>query len=146
MVWRDSLIAAGTPAEKGKPMAALYGFRDRGGKRHAIARMDNGDAVYIAVADSGVSVRSSRFGFLGCRLYQADTLEEARATARRLEPMCNGHLTPPGMEDPLLLTFTRAVLRCSNASEVSELLNGEPEPAELEHVLMAGPAGSEGLA
>jgi hypothetical protein len=108
--------------------------------------MDNGDAVHIVVADSGVSVRSSRFGFLGCRLYRADTLEEASVTAQRLEQMCNGHLTPPGMDDPLLKTFTKAVLQCSSASEVSELLNGEPERVDLEDLVAAGAAGSEGVA
>ena len=84
--------------------------------------MDNGDAVFISVADSGVSVRSSRFGFLGCRLYRARTLEEAAATAGRLDQICNGHLTPPGMDDPLLKTFTKAVLQCSSVAEVADLL------------------------
>jgi hypothetical protein len=32
------------------------------------------------------------------------------------------------------------VLRCTSASEVSELLNGEPEPVDLDGVLVAGTA------
>lgn len=128
------------------PMSALYGFCDGGSRRRATVRMDNGDPVNIVVSDAGVSVSSPRFGILGRRLYRTDTFEEAAVAAHRLESMCNGHLTPPGMEDPLLKTFTRAVLHCSTVAEVSEVLNGEVEPAGLDGVAVAAPTGSEGLA
>jgi hypothetical protein len=144
MVLRDSLITAGTPAEKGEPMSALYGFQDRGGRRHAVVRMDNGDAVHISVTAAGVSVRWSRFGIVGRRLYRTDMFEEAAATARRLEAIGDGHLTPPGMDDPLLRTFTKAVVHCSTVAEVSELLNGELEPVE--HGAVVRSATSEGVA
>jgi hypothetical protein len=121
-------------------MATLYGFHDGGGRRHAVARIDGGDVVYIVVERSGVVVRTSRFGFFGCRLYRAKTLEEAAATAQRLEQMSNGQITPPGMDDPLLKTFTKAVLQCSSVAEVADLLNGEPERVDLEDVVAAGAA------
>jgi hypothetical protein len=106
--------------------------------------MDNGDAVTISVVAAGVSVRWSRFGLVGRRLYRADTLERAAATARRLEAIGNGHLTPPGMDDPLLRVFTKAVVHCSTVAEVSELLNGELEPVE--HGAVIRSATSEGVA
>lgn len=127
-------------------MAVLYGFQDRGGRRRATVRMNNGDAVHIVVTATGVSVRWSRFGLVGRTLYRTDTLEQAKATARRLEAVGNGQLTPPGMDDPLLKTFTRAVLRCSTVTEASELLNGEPERADGDVVLASGAARSESLA
>ena len=46
------------------------------------------------------------------------------------------------MEDPLLKTFTRAVLHCSTVAEVSEVLNGEVEPAGLDGVAVAAPTGN----
>ena len=127
-------------------MTALYGFRDRSGRHRATIRMDNGDPVIVVVTDSGVVVRSSRFGILGRKLYRAASREEASATARRLAAMCNGDLTPPGMEEPLLKAFTRAVLRCSTVAEVSQILNGEVEPSGLEDMAVAAATGSEGIA
>lgn len=127
-------------------MAVLYGFQDRGGRRRATVRMNNGDAVHIVVTATGVSVRWSRFGLVGRTLYRTDMLEQAEATARGLEAIGNGQLTPPGMDDQLLKTFTKAVVQCSTVAEVVELLNGEPETVELDAIGVAGAAGSEGLA
>jgi len=127
-------------------MAVLYGFQDRGGRRRATVRMNNGDAVHIVVTATGVSVRWSRFGLVGRTLYRTDMLEQAEVTARRLEAIGNGQLTPPGMDDQLLKTFTKAVVQCSTVAEVVELLNGEPETVELDAIGVVGAAGSEGLA
>lgn len=127
-------------------MAVLYGFQDRGGRRRATVRMNNGDAVHIVVTATGVSVRWSRFGLVGRTLYRTDMLEQAEATARGLEAIGNGQLTPPGMDDQLLKTFTKAVVQCSTVAEVVELLNGEPETVELDAIGVVGAAGSEGLA
>jgi hypothetical protein len=127
-------------------MAALYSFHDRGRRRYAIVRMDNGDAVYITVAKTGVLVRYSRIGFFGPKLYESTTMDDAATTAGRLQPLGNGHLTPPGMDHPLLKSFTKAVLRCSTVAEVSDVLNGASDATDLANLLVTDRANSEGVA
>jgi hypothetical protein len=64
-------------------MARLHSYADSRTGCYANIRMDNGDPCFISVAQSGVLVKKSRFGFMGAKLYQQVAYEAARTAKER---------------------------------------------------------------
>ena len=104
-------------------MSGLHSFRDKGSGCSANVRMDNGDPVFICVAQSGVVVKKSISGLMGRKLYESQTECEAATTAKALARLFPKYLTPPWITNPVLRTFINAALHCSSAAEVNEVFN-----------------------
>ena len=104
-------------------MSGLHSFQDKGSGCYANVRMDNGDPVFIRTAQSGVVVKKSISGWLGSKLYESQTANEAATTATALARLYPRHVTPPWITDPVLRSFINAALHCSSAAEVLDVFN-----------------------
>jgi hypothetical protein len=91
--------------------------------------MDNGDPCYISVARSGVLVKRSRIGFLGAKLYEQGVCDAAM-TAKDLAYLLDERLAPEDITNPVLRSFTNAVLHCSTLEEATRILNSAVSVAE----------------
>jgi hypothetical protein len=91
--------------------------------RGATIRLDSGESCLISVAQTGVRVKKSRFGFIGAVLYNEKNVYKAAATAKALSERFPNSLLPPGFSDPVLSAFANAVLHCSTCAEVAVTLN-----------------------
>jgi hypothetical protein len=89
----------------------------------ATIRFESGETCLISIAQSGVRVKKSRFGFLGSVLYNEKNVYKAAATANALGEHFPNSLLPSGFSDPVLRAFANAVLHCSNCAEVAITLN-----------------------
>jgi len=113
-------------------VATLFSFSVGNRGMASVVRMDNGDPVHISVRGSGVIVRHSRLGFLGAKLYESTSYDDAASTAKDLHGLYCSQLTPPGMNEPVLMAFTKAVLHCSTVAEIMDILNTTDEETTLE--------------
>lgn len=104
-------------------MSGLHSFRDKGSGCCANVRLDNGDPVFISVAQSGVVVKKSISGVMGRKLYKSETVNEATITANALAQLFPDHAIPPWITNPVLRSFINAALHCSSASEVNDVFN-----------------------
>jgi hypothetical protein len=104
-------------------MSRLHSFKDSKGGCYANIRLDNGDPVFISVAQSGVVVKRSKLGFFGPQLYQSRTLYDAGATAHALHVLFPDYAGPDEISNAALRSFTNAVLHCSTTAEVANVLN-----------------------
>jgi hypothetical protein len=119
-------------------MATLFSFQDGDRGLASVIRMDNGDPVHITVSSTGVVVRRSRLGLLGPKLYESTSYTEAESTARGLHELYDRQLTPPGLNDPILKAFTKAVLHCSTVDDVADILSSADGEAGLEAAAVIG--------
>ena len=102
-----------------------------------MVRMDNGHPVHIRVSRTGVTVRNSRVRFFGTTLYKSNTPDDAATFAETLHVLYGDQLTPPGMDNPVLKAFTKAVLHCSTVPEVTDVLNTATDSLEPDYALVA---------
>jgi hypothetical protein len=102
-----------------------------------MVRMDSGHCVHIRVSRNGVTVRNSRVRFFGTKLYRSNTPDDAAAFAETLHGLYGDQLTHPGMDNPVLKAFTRAVLNCSTLPEVTDVLNEATYSLEPDYALAA---------
>jgi hypothetical protein len=104
-------------------VSGIYSFRDKGLECYANVRMDNGDPVFIRVAQTGVVVKRSISGLMGLKLYKSRTMHEAATTAKALAQLFPKYATPPWIINPVLRSFINAALHCSSAAEVIDVFN-----------------------
>jgi hypothetical protein len=64
-----------------------------------------------------------KIGLLGAKLFKSRTVHDAAITARALDALFSDYVTPGGMTNPVLRSFTNAALHCSNAAEVTNIFN-----------------------
>lgn len=110
-------------------MTRLDRYQDSRTGCYANIRMDNGDPCFISVAKSGVLVKKSRMGFLGAKLYEQG-VQEAAMTAKALAYLLDAMPAPEGITNPVLKSFTNAVLHCSTVAEATRILNSAVSVAE----------------
>ncbi len=113
-------------------LSTLFSFNDGDHRMASVIQMDNGDPVHISVRDSGVVVRHSRLGLFGAKLYESTSYDDAASNAEIFNRLYCSHLTPPGMDEPVLKAFTKAVLHCSSVAEIMDILNTTDEETALE--------------
>jgi len=89
----------------------------------ATIRLDSGEPCLISIAQTGVRVRKTRFGFLGPVLYSEKNVYQAAATAKALSERFPNNLLPTEFSNPVLRAFANAVLHCSTCAEVAVTLN-----------------------
>jgi hypothetical protein len=110
-------------------MTKLHSYEDSQTGCYANIRMDNGDPCFISVAQSGVLVKKSRIGFLGAKLYEQGVYDAAM-TAKALAFLLDEMLAPESITNPVLKSFTNAVLHCSTLAEAARILNSAVSVAE----------------
>lgn len=111
-------------------MGALGSYKDSRTGCYANVRMDNGDPCWISVAQTGVVVKKSRVGLFGAKLYEQKRAYDAAMTAKALAYLYPDRLTPADMTNPVLSSFTNAVLNCSTLAEATRVLNEAVREAE----------------
>lgn len=85
--------------------------------------LTNGDPVFISVAQSGVIVKKSRFGFMGSKLYEEINIYKAAQVAEALNMHFGEYQVPSEMTNPVLRALTQTALQCESAAELSVRLN-----------------------
>lgn len=91
--------------------------------RGATLRLASGEPCLISIAQSGVLVKKSRFGFFGTILYNETNPIKAVTTAEALEFLFPDKIIPDVFTDRVLISFVNAIWRCSTTSEVKVTLN-----------------------
>jgi hypothetical protein len=88
-------------------------------KTHCWSRVDleNGDPVWISVAQTGVVVKKSRLGLMGAVLYKESNLYVVAKTAQALDAQVGRYLTPKGLVNLVLRAFTQVALECISAAQ-----------------------------
>jgi hypothetical protein len=104
-------------------MGRLVRYVDGGGACWSRVDLDNGDPIWISVAQSGVVVKRSRLGLMGAKLYEESNIYRAAETAQALDAETLLYTTPVGMTNPVLRVFTQASLDSDSAAQLSIRLN-----------------------
>jgi hypothetical protein len=89
----------------------------------ATIRLDNGEPCLLSIAQSGVLVKNSRFGWFGAILYNEKNVYKAAETAMALDFLFPDNLLPAGFTDLVLKSFANAIWHCSTCAEVAVTLN-----------------------
>ncbi len=104
-------------------MAKLVSFQDNKSACFANTQMDNGDPVWISIAQTGILVKKSRLGMFGAKLYEEKNVYKAVETAKALCEQYPNDITPEGISNPVLKSVVNAVLHCYNSAQVAIVLN-----------------------
>jgi hypothetical protein len=116
--------------------------------RGATIELDNGEVVYVSVAQSGVLVRkwdrkrgpikSLLSNFFGPKLYNEGSVYKSARTARALSLMYPEPVPLLRFKNPVLAVFANAIWRCASAAEICVVLNEAAAKAEqTEHLQRA---------
>ena len=119
-------------------MATLFSFQDDDRGMAAVIRMDDGNRIHISVKSTGVTIRYARLGFLGKKIFVSTSYADAAITASEFDRLFRRYLTPPGMNEPVLKAFTRAVLHCKTADEINAILDTAGKESTLEVATATG--------
>jgi hypothetical protein len=85
--------------------------------------LDSGEACLLSVAQTGVRVKKSRFGFLGAILYNEKNVYLAAKTGMALAAIFPERKIPISISNPVLGAFANAIWHCASAAEVARTLN-----------------------
>ncbi|MDO9083376.1 MAG: hypothetical protein Q7U56_08845 [Humidesulfovibrio sp.] len=96
----------------------------------AVMDLMSGDPIYVSIARTGVVVKRSVMGILGAVLYKENEAYKAGMTAKALAYLYPECRLPAGFTNGALRSFSNAILHCSNAAEVSVVLNEAISRAE----------------
>jgi hypothetical protein len=96
-------------------------------------QLDNGEVVYVSIAQTGVLVRkwdmngglikSLLSNFFGPKLYTEGSVYKNAQTARALRLIYPQQPSPLPFKNPVLAAFSNAIWHCSSAAEVCMILN-----------------------
>lgn len=99
----------------------------------ATIELDNGEVVYVSIAQTGVLVRrwdmngglikSLLSNFFGPKLYNESSVYKNAQTARALSLIYPEQASPLSFQNPVLAAFSNAIWHCSSAAEVCTVLN-----------------------
>lgn len=99
----------------------------------ATIELDNGEVVYVSIAQIGVLVRKWDMSggliktllsnFFGPKLYTESSVYKNAQTARALSMMYPEQAPPLRFKNPLLAAFSNAIWHCASAAEVCVTLN-----------------------
>lgn len=107
-------------------MPTLLYFADPSNRRPgrgATIRLDSGEPCLLSIAQSGVMVKKSRYGWFGVTLYNERNVYQASETAMALGFLFPDNLLPDGFSEPVLMAFANAIWHCANCTEVATTLN-----------------------
>jgi hypothetical protein len=86
-------------------------------------RLDSGEPCTVSVAQLGVRVKKTRFGFWGAVLYDESNVYTAAKAAMALDRQFPANLLPVSIANPVLRAFANAVWHCPTAAAVARVLN-----------------------
>jgi hypothetical protein len=86
-------------------------------------RLNSREPCLISVAQAGVLVRKSRFGFFGAILYNEKNVYLAAKTGMALDQQFPTYLLPVQIVNPVLRAFANAAWHCPTAARVALVLN-----------------------
>ncbi len=89
--------------------------------------LDSSEPCLISVAQAGVRVKKSRWGFLGATLYEERNVHRAAQTAMALDELFSEMKLPVMIRNPVLRAFANAVWCCPSAAAVAVALNRAQE-------------------
>ena len=98
----------------------------------ATIELDNGEVVYVSIAQTGVLVRRGMNGgliksllsnFFGPKLYNESSVYKNAQTAQALSVIYPEQAPPLSFKNPVLAAFSNAIWHCSSAPEVCTVLN-----------------------
>jgi hypothetical protein len=99
----------------------------------ATIQLDNGEVVYVSIAQVGVLVRKWDMNgglikallsnFFGAKLYNESSAYKNAQTARALSMLYPDQASPVSFKNPALAAFANAIWHCSSAAEVCIVLN-----------------------
>ena len=105
-------------------MGSLLRYVDEVGKGcWARVTLENGDPIWISVAQTGVVVKKSRLGLFGAKLYEQKKIELVASQAFNLDDEIMEYSTPPEMTHPVLKVFTQVALESKTANHVAARMN-----------------------
>src|ERR1700730_3922254 len=102
------------------PMVKILYFADD--KRNgcgATVRFETGEPCLLSIAQSGIIVKQSRYGFFGAMLYSERVVYKNVRSAAPLAYLFQDKRIPDGVSNPVLRAFFNAIVHCSSAAEVS---------------------------
>ena len=113
------------------PAQQILHFADskRGGCG-ATVRLETGEPCWLSIAQSGVLVKKSRFGFLGAILYSEKNAYKISLCGIALAYLFPEKRFPDAITNPNLRGFLNAILHCYSAAEVCQTLKEAVETAE----------------
>jgi hypothetical protein len=103
-------------------MPKLLHFSERVGCGMTI-RLDSGGLCTIWVAQAGVLVKKSRFGFLGATLYNERNVYKAAKTGIALAQQFPKNVLPVQIKNLLLGGFANTAWHCPTAAAIARVLN-----------------------
>jgi hypothetical protein len=104
-------------------MGNMVRFADSDRQRWSRVNLENGDPIWISVAQSGVVVKRSNLGFMGPKLYSESDVYKVAMTAQALDAEIATYTVPTSMTNPILRVFTQVALAANSAAELSIHLN-----------------------
>lgn len=108
---------------RGNVMGNIVRFADSGKQCWSRVDLENGDPIFISVAQSGVLVKRSNLGFMGAKLYSESNVYKAAATAEALDSQISAYALPANLTNSILRAFTQAALEATSAADLSIRLN-----------------------
>ena len=104
-------------------MAQLGRYSDGRLTCYANITLDNGDPIYISVAQAGVVVKRSKTGLMGKKLYNGGAEQTARK-CQSLHETFGSTPVDPGVTNPALRVFVQAALNSDSATDLEKILAG----------------------
>ncbi len=84
---------------------------------------ENGDPIWISIAQTGIIVKKSRLGWMGAQLFYEKDLYKIGQICENLNLLVQRYNLPLDMNNPVLRLFTQICLNCSTALEICNTLN-----------------------
>ena len=87
--------------------------------------MNNGDPVWIGIAQTGVVIKKFKVGLFGPKLFVSRDTYHAAKTAEVLDGQFDNNFIPEGysFSNPVLKALVKACLSCSRIEEFTLLVN-----------------------
>ena len=87
--------------------------------------MNNGDPVWIGIAQTGVVIKKSKVGLFGPKLFVSRDIYHAAKTAEVLDGQFDNNFIPEGysFSNPVLKALVKACMSCSRIEEFTLLVN-----------------------
>jgi len=106
-------------------MTEIHSYQDNKLGCYANIRMDNGDPVWISVAQTGVVIKKSKLGLFGPKLFVSRDAYHAAKAAEVLDGQFDDTNIPEGysFSNPVLKAIVKACLSCSRIEEFTLLVN-----------------------
>lgn len=107
-------------------MTKILNFKDNNSQCWVTIRMENGDPIWVSVAQTGVIVKKTKIGLFGPKLFVSEDIYEAVRVASDLNDEFKTDLVPHDvlLTNPVLKSFVNAILHFDTVAQATVRLNG----------------------